>query len=77
MDLDTIITNKLKTFSLRKKRKSIKTKEQVYKTNIRQAIRLIKTGEYNERKKAHRILVNKAHQDGYVDRYKLVILKEI
>lgn len=77
MDLDTIITNKLKTFSLRKRRKSIKTKEQIYKTNIRQAIRLIKTGEYNERKKAHRILVNKAHQDGYVDRYKLVILKEI
>jgi len=77
MDLDTIITNKLKTISLRKKRKSVKTKEQIYKTNIRQAIRLIKTGEYNERKKAHRILVNKAHQDGYVDRYKLVILKEI
>jgi hypothetical protein len=77
MELDTIITNKLKKFSLRKRRNSPKTPEVIYKTNIRQAIRLVKTGEYDERKKAHRILVNQAHKDGYVDRYKLIVLKEI
>lgn len=77
MDLDAIITNKIKKISLRKRKNNPKTKDQIYKTNIRQAIRLIKTGEYDERKKAHRILVNRAHKDGYVDRYKLEILKEI
>jgi hypothetical protein len=77
MELDAIITNKLKKFSLRKKRHVPKSPEVIYKTNIRQAIRLIKTGEYNERKKAHRILVNQAHKDGYVDRYKQIVLKEI
>jgi hypothetical protein len=77
MNLDSIITNKLKKFSLRKRRNVPKTPEVIYKTNIRQAIRLVKTGEYDEKKRAHRILVNKAHQDGYVDRYKLIVIKEI
>jgi hypothetical protein len=77
MDLDAIITNKIKRITLRRSKNNPKTKEQIYKTNIRQAIRLIKTGEYDEKKKAHRILINRAHKDGYIDRYKFIILKEI
>jgi hypothetical protein len=77
MDLSSYLDNRLKKITLRKRSRNPKTKEQIFKTNIRQAIRLIKTGEYNENKKAHRILINLAHKNGYVDRYKQTILKEI
>ena len=77
MDLNAYLDSKISKITLRKKSKRIRSKEQIFKSNIRQAIRLIKTGEYNENKKAHRILIVLAHKHGYVDRKELTILKEI
>lgn len=77
MDLSTYINKKINKFYLKKKTKRIKTKEQILRYNIKQGIRLIKTGEYDERKKAHRILVNLAAKHGYVDRKTRSVIKEI
>lgn len=79
MDLSSIIDNKLKKITMRKiKRKRPKlTEEQMYRKKMREAIRLIKTGEYNPKLMSHRIAVFKAHKEGYVDRINGVVLKEI
>lgn len=77
MDLNALLDNKISKITLRKKSKRMRSKEQIFKSNIRQAIRLIKTGEYDERKKAHRILIALAHKNGYINRKDLSILKEI
>jgi len=77
MDLNAYLDNKISKITLRKKAKRIRSKEQILKSNIKQAIRLIKTGEYNESKRSHRILIVLAHKHGYINRKDLTILKEI
>jgi hypothetical protein len=77
MDLNAYLDNKISKITLRKKARRIRSKEQIFKSNIRQAIRLIKTGEFNENKKAHRILIVLAHKHGFINRKDLKILKEI
>lgn len=77
MDLNSILDRKISKINLRKKQKRIRTKEQIFKSNIKQAIRLVKTGEYNENRKDHRILIALASRNGYINRKNLTILKEI
>ena len=77
MNLDKFLDNKISKISLRKKQKRTKTPDQIFKSNIKQAIRLIKTGEYNEERKDHRILIVLANKHGYVDRKNKKVLKEI
>jgi hypothetical protein len=76
MDLNAYINKAIGKFYLKKSKRK-KTKEQRLRYNIKQGIRLIKTGEYDERKRAHRILVNLASKHGYVDRKNKIVLKEI
>lgn len=77
MDLNALIDNKISRITLRKKHKRMRSKEEIFRSNIKQAIRLVKTGEYNENKKAHRILIVLAHKHGFINRKDLTILKEI
>jgi hypothetical protein len=77
MDLNAFLDRKISKITLRKKHKRMRSKEQIFKSNIRQAIRLIKTGEYNENNKAHRILIVLANKHGFINRKDLTILKEI
>ena len=77
MDLNALLDNKISKITLRKKAKRIRTKEEIFKSNIRQALRLVKTGEYNENKRSHRILIVLAHKNGYINRKDLTIIKEI
>ena len=77
MDLSNYINKKISKIVLKTKRKRIRSKEQILKSNIKQAIRLVKTGDYNEKRKDHRILVVLAHKHGYINRKDLSILKEI
>ena len=77
MDLNAFLDSRISKITLRKKSKRIRTKEQIFKSNIKQAIRLVKTGEYNENKRSHRILMVLADKNGYINRKDLTILKEI
>lgn len=77
MNLSNYLEKKIKRIVMRKKRKRIRTPEQILKSNIKQAIRLIKTGEYNDKRKDHRILIVLAYKHGYINRKDLSILKEI
>jgi hypothetical protein len=77
MDLNAYIDSRISKITLRKKARRIRSKEQILKSNIKQAIRLIKTGEYTESKRSHRILIVLAHKHGYINRKDLSILKEI
>lgn len=78
MDLDNILKNKLKKLSVTPKTKAKKkyiTPEQKHIENIKYIIRLIKTGDINIKKKSHKILLNVAVKDGFVDK-ELNIIKE-
>jgi hypothetical protein len=46
MDLNAYLDSRISKITLRKKAKRIRSKEQILKSNIKQAIRLVKTGEY-------------------------------
>lgn len=78
MDLDTILKNKLKKLSVTPKTKAKKkytTPEQKHMENIKYIIRLIKTGDINTQKKSHKILLNVAVKEGFVDK-ELNIIQE-
>lgn len=77
MDLESILKNRLKKLSATPKRKSKKytTPEKKHMENIRYIIRLIKTGDFNIQKKSHKILLNVAVKEGFVDK-ELNIIKE-
>lgn len=77
MDLNAFLDSKISKITLRKKHKRLRSKEEIFKSNIRQAIRLVKTGEYNENKRSHRILMVLANKHGFINRKDLTILKEI
>lgn len=78
MNLDNILKNKLKKLSVTPKTKAKKkytTPEQKHMENIKYIIRLIKTGDINIKKKSHKILLNVAVKEGFVDK-ELNIIKE-
>jgi|LSQX01.1.fsa_nt_gb hypothetical protein len=78
MNLDNILKNKLKKLSVTPKTKAKKkytTPEQKHMENIKYVIRLIKTGDINIKKKSHKILLNVAVKEGFVDK-ELNIIKE-
>lgn len=77
MDLNSFLDRKLSKITLRKKSKRLRSPEQIFKSNIKQAIRLVKTGEYNEKRRDHRILISLASKNGYINRKDLSIIKEI
>ena len=78
MDLQSILKNRLKTLSAQPKTKAKRkytTPEQKHIENIRYIIRLIKTGDFNIQKKSHKILLNVAVKEGFVDK-ELNIIQE-
>lgn len=77
MDLDSVISNKLKRITKRTHQYRTRSKDSIHKSNIKQAIRLVKTGELNIQNKSHRTLLVVAHKAGFINRYTLEILKEL
>jgi hypothetical protein len=76
MDLETILKNKLKKLSAVPKTKAKRkytTPEQKHKENIKYIIRLIKTGDININRKSHKILLNVAVKEGFVDKQMNII----
>lgn len=80
MDLDNILKRKLRSLSKSNKspvKRKPRTSEQIHKDNVRYVIRLIETGDFNMKKKSHKILLYAAAKSGHVDRNTLEILKKI
>lgn len=78
MDLETILKNRLRKLSITPKttaKRKYTTPEQKHVQNIKYIIRLIKTGDINIKKKSHKILLNVAVKEGFVDK-ELNIIKE-
>lgn len=78
MNLETILKNRLKKLSVTPKTKAKRkytTPEQKHMQNIKYIIRLIKTGDINIQKKSHKILLNVAVKEGFVDK-ELNIIEE-
>ena len=63
MNLDNVIRSRLKA-KARQKRKA--TPEEIHRSNINHVLRLIDTGDFDIRKKSHKILLNVAHKAGYI-----------
>lgn len=78
MNLETILKNRLKKLSVTPKTKAKRkytTPKQKHMENIKYIIRLIKTGDFNIQKKSHKILLNVAVKEGFVDK-ELNIIQE-
>ena len=79
MNLDNILNKKLtRTLykNIKPRKKVTPPKEKKLRSNIKYAIRLIKTGDFDPNKYSHQVLLSMAVREGYVDRKTLTILKE-